>query len=84
MALVELSHSRAVILRAYPFHTNKMLFDAHRHAFLVFTGVPALGTHDKMKTAEYRVGRGRDRLINLRFLTMSTTMFTSLSFEPSR
>ena len=94
VAHIKLSHSRAFLLRAYPLQTHEMLFDAHWHAFRVFGGVPARGIYDNMKTAVDRVGRGKERQINMRFLAMHcpagactaccregrTTMFTSPSF----
>ena len=71
MAHIKLSHSRVFLLRAYPLQTHEMLFDAHWHAFRVFGGVPARGIYDNMKTAVDRVGRGKERQINLRFLAMT-------------
>jgi transposase len=48
-----------------------MLFDAHWHGFRVFGGVPGRGIYDNMKTAVDRVGRGKERQINMRFLAMT-------------
>ena len=71
MAHIKLPHSRAFLLRAYPLQTHEMLFDAHWHAFRVFGGVPGRGIYDNMKTAVDRVGRGKERQINMRFLAMT-------------
>ena len=71
MAHIKLSHSRAFLLRAYPLQTHEMLFDAHWHAFRVFGGVPGRGIYDNMKTAVDRVGRGKERQVNIRFLAMA-------------
>lgn len=71
MAHIKLAHSRAFLLRAYPLQTHEMLFDAHWHAFRVFGGVPGRGIYDNMKTAVDRVGRGKERQINMRFLAMT-------------
>lgn len=71
MAHIKLSHSRAFVLRAYLLQTHEMLFDAHWHGFRVFGGVPGRGIYDNMKTAVDRVGRGKERQINLRFLAMT-------------
>ena len=71
MAHIKLSHSRAFLLRAYLLQTHEMLFDAHWHGFRVFGGVPERGIYDNMKTAVDRVGRGKERLVNLRFLAMA-------------
>lgn len=71
MAHIKLSHSRAFLLRAYPLQTHEMLFDAHWQAFRVFGGVPARGIYDNMRTAVDRVGRGKERQVNMRFLAMT-------------
>lgn len=71
VAHIKLSHSRAFLLRAYPLQTHEMLFDAHWHAFRVFGGVPERGIYDNMKTAVDRVGRGKAREVNIRFLAMA-------------
>ena len=71
MAHIKLSHSRAFLLRAYPLQTHEMLFDAHWHGFRVFGGVPERGIYDNMRTAVDRVGRGKERQVNLRFLAMT-------------
>lgn len=71
MAHIKLSHSRAFLLRAYLLQTHEMLFDAHWHGFRVFDGVPARGIYDNMKTAVDRVGRGKERQVNMRFLAMT-------------
>jgi hypothetical protein len=47
-----------------------MLFDAHNHAFRVLGGVPRRGIYDNMRTAVDKVGRGKNRTVNARFLTM--------------
>ncbi len=72
VAHIKLSHSRAFLVRAYRLQTHEMLFDAHVHAFRVFGGVPQRGIYDNMRTAVDRVGRGKDRQINARFLAMTS------------
>jgi hypothetical protein len=72
IAHIKLSHSRAFLLRAYLLQTHEMLFDAHWHAFRVFGGVPGRGIYDNMKTAVDRVGRGKVRQVNARFLAMTS------------
>ena len=72
VAHIKLSHSRAFLLRAYPLQTHEMLFDAHVHGFRVFGGVPGRGIYDNMKTAVDRVGRGKERQVNMRFLAMAS------------
>ena len=71
VAHIKLSHSRAFLLRAYLLQTHEMLFDAHWHGFRVFGGVPARGIYDNMRTAVDRVGRGKERQVNIRFLAMA-------------
>ncbi len=57
-------------MRAYLLQTHEMLFDAHNHAFRVLGGVPRRGIYDNMRTAVDKVGRGKVRNVNTRFLTM--------------
>jgi transposase len=71
VAHIKLAHSRAFLLRAYLLQTHKMLFDAHWHRFRVFGGVPGRGIYDNMKTAVDRVGRGKERQVNICFLAMT-------------
>ena len=71
VAHIKLSHSRAFLLRAYLLQTHEMLFDAHWHGFRVFGGVPGRGIYDNMRTAVDRVGRGKERQVNIRFLAMT-------------
>ena len=70
VAHIKLSHSRAFLVRAYLLQTHEMLFDAHWHAFRVFEGVPERGIYDNMKTAVDKVGVGKKRDVNARFLAM--------------
>ena len=70
VAHAKLSYSRAFTLRAYLLQTHEMLFDAHNHAFRVLGGVPRRGIFDNMKTAVDKVGRGKQRQVNIRFSAM--------------
>lgn len=78
VAHTKLSYSRAFIVRAYILQTHEMLFDAHNHAFRVFGGIPRRGIYDNMKTAIDKVGRGKDRDVNVRFMAMASHYL----FEP--
>ena len=80
VAHTKLSYSRAFIVRAYPLQTHEMLFDAHNHAFRVLGGVPRRGIYDNMKTAIDKVGRGKERDINARFLSMASHYLFELEF----
>ena len=71
VAHIKLSHSRAFLVRAYLLQTHEMLFDAHWHGFRVLGGIPERGIYDNMKTAVDRVGRGKERQVNMRFLAMT-------------
>jgi len=72
VAHIKLSHSRAFLVRAYLLQTHEMLFDAHWHGFRVFDGVPGRGIYDNMKTAVDRIGVGKKRDVNARFLSMTS------------
>src|SRR6218665_3915961 len=72
VAHTKLSYSRAFIVRAYLLQTHEMLFDAHNHAFRVFGGIPGRGIYDNMRTAIDKVGRGKERDVNVRFMAMAS------------
>ena len=72
VAHFKLAHSRAFVLRAYRQETHAMLFDAHHHALPVLGGVPARGLSDNMKTAVDKIGRGKARTVNARFIAMAS------------
>jgi transposase len=80
VAHVKLSHSRAFTLRTYVQQTHEMLFDAHNHAFRVLGGVPRRGIYDNMKTAVDKVGRGKQRQVNLRFSAMVSHFLFEAAF----
>lgn len=70
VAHTKLCYSRAFSMRAYLAQSHEMLFDAHNHAFRVFGGVAERGIYDNMKTAVDKLGRGKERIVNKRFLAM--------------
>ena len=78
VAQFKLCHSRALMLRAYPWMTHERLFDAHNHALAALGGVPKRGIYDHMKTAVDKVGRGKARTVNARFRAMTGHVL----FEP--
>ena len=78
VAHTKLAASRAFWLVAYPSQSHEMLFDAHARAFAAFGGVPRRGIYDNMKTAVDRVGRGKERTVNVRFHAMCSHYL----FEP--
>ena len=77
-AHMKLSHSRMPIVRAYFRETQELVFDAHDKAFLFYGGVCRRGIYDNMKTAVDRVGRGKERTVNVRFYAMCSHYL----FEP--
>ena len=80
VAHTKLSYSRAFIVRAYLLQTHEMLFDAHNQAFRVLGGIPRRGIYDNMKTAVDKVGRGKERDVNARFLAMASHYLFELEF----
>ncbi len=78
VAHTKLAASRAFWLKAYPAQSHEMLFDAHAHAFAAFGGIPRRGIYDNMKTAVDKVGVGKQRSVNVRFLAMCSHYL----FEP--
>lgn len=72
VAQMRLSYSRKAYVRAYPGESHEMLFDAHVRAFAYFGGVPRRGIYDNMKTAVTKIGEGKERLFNRRFLSMAS------------
>lgn len=69
---LRLSHSRKFYLRAYPSESHEMLFDVHTRAFAYFGGVPRRGIYDNMKTAVSKIGQGKARTFNGRFLGLAS------------
>jgi len=80
VAQFKLSYSRAFTLRAYLLQTHEMLFDAHNHAFRLLGGVPRRGIYDNMKTAVDKIGRGKQRQVNVRFTAMVNHFLFEASF----
>ncbi|NJD33626.1 MAG: IS21 family transposase [Betaproteobacteria bacterium] len=70
VAHLKLCASRAFWLVAYPSQGHEMLFDAHTRSFAALGGVPRRGIYDNMKTAVDKVGRGKARDVNARFLAL--------------
>ncbi len=80
VAHTKLSFSRAFILRAYSLQTHEMLFDALTEAFRVLGGVPRRGIFDNMKTAVDRIGSGKARQVNLRFMALASHYLFEATF----
>ena len=71
-AHLKLCASRAFVLIAYPTQGHEMLFDAHTRAFAALGGIPRRGIYDNMKTAVDKVKKGKGRIVNTRFSSMTS------------
>ena len=78
VAHIRLCHSRLFLSVAYPRESQEMVFDAHRVAFEFFGGVCRRGLYDNMKTAVFRILRGKERDFNRRFEELASHYL----FEP--
>lgn len=67
VAHLRLSHSRIAYVRAYPWESQEIVFDAHNRAFAFFRGACSCGINDNMKTAVEAVFVGKARAFNRRF-----------------
>lgn len=72
VAQIKLCFSRYALRVAYLSEAHEMLFDAHWRAFRFFEGIPGRGIYDNMKTAVDKVGKGKARKVNPRFLVMAS------------
>ena len=70
VAQMLLCYSRMPYVRAYRRESQEMMFDVHNRAFAHFGGACERGIYDNLKTAVDRIGKGRERKINRRFLQM--------------
>lgn len=66
---MRLNHSRARFVMAFPFQKQEAFFEGHIQAFRFFGGVPRRITYDNLKTAVYRILRGRNRQEQEAFVT---------------
>jgi len=67
---VRMAFSRATFVRAYERQDQVSFLDAHVRAFEFFGGVPKRLAYDNLKTAVVRVGRGRERDLNAKFVEL--------------
>jgi transposase len=61
MFVMRLNHSRARFAMAFPFQKQEAFFEGHIRAFHFFGGVPRRITYDNLKTAVFRILKGRNR-----------------------
>jgi transposase len=59
--VMRLNHSRTHFVMAFPFQKQEAFFEGHIQAFRFFGGVPRRITYDNLKTAVYRILKGRNR-----------------------
>ncbi len=67
---VRLAFSRATFVRAYERQDQISFLDGHVRAFAYLGGVPKRLAYDNLKTAVIRVGRGRERDLNAKFVEL--------------
>ena len=67
---VRLAFSRATFVRAYERQDQVSFLDGHVRALAFFGGVPKRLAYDNLKTAVIRVGRGRERDLNPKFIEL--------------
>ena len=59
--VMRLNYSRVRFVMAFPFQKQEAFFEAHIQAFHFFDGVPRRLSYDNLKTAVYRILKGRKR-----------------------
>jgi transposase len=70
-AHTKLCASRAFMICAYPTQSHEMLFDAHTRSFTALGGIAKRGIYDNMKSAVDKVQKGKGRIVNTRFFSMT-------------
>lgn len=82
---VRLCHSRVFFVKAYERGNLESFLDGHVLALESFGGVPRRLAYDNTKCAVVRVGRGRERKLNAKFLELrSHYLFESRFCNPAR
>ena len=72
LAHFRLCHSRMSFLAAYPLQRMEMLLDAHVQAHDFFGGLCGRGIYDNLKSVVTKIGKGKEREFNARFLECSS------------
>jgi len=72
VAHFRLCHSRMSFLVVYPLQRMEMLLDAHVQAHDFFGGLCKLGIYDNLKSVVTKIGKGKERDYNTRFLECSS------------
>jgi transposase len=68
VAHFRLCHSRMSFLVAYPLQRMEMVLDAHVQAHNFWGGLCRRGIYDNLKSVETKIGKGKEREFNARFL----------------
>lgn len=72
VAQFRLCHSRMRFCMAFPGQEFPMLFEAHQKAHDFFGGLCRRGIYDNAKTVVSKIGHGKERVYNQRFLQLSS------------
>ena len=72
VAHFRLCHSRMSFLTAYPLQRMEMLLAAHVQAHDFFGGLCKRGIYDNLKSVVTKIGKGKEREYNARFLECSS------------
>ena len=72
VAHFRLCHSRMIFLMAYPLQRMEMFLDAHVQAHDFFGGLCQRGIYDNLKSVVTKIGKGKEREYNARFLECSS------------
>jgi transposase len=72
IAHFRLCHSRMSFLAAYPLQRMEMVLDAHVQAHDFFGGLCGRGIYDNLKSVVTKIGKGKEREFNMRFLECSS------------
>jgi transposase len=67
---MRLPYSRTSFVRAYPSQKMECFLDGHVWAFEFFGGVARRCAYDNLKSAVIKVGKGKDRKLNKKFLEL--------------
>lgn len=72
VAHVKLCYSRMPFVAVFPRQSMEMLLEAHVQAHDFFEGLCERGIYDNLKTVVTRIGRGRERVFNNRYLALAS------------
>ena len=83
--VMRLNYSRARFVMAFPFERQEAFLEGHIQAFRFFGGVVRCITYDNLKTAVYRILKGRNRQEQAAFITFrSHYLFESRYCTPGQ